>query len=139
MARYYDPTTRTEALEGIHDISQATSEDDMPEASRAWFTDDPIPEGKQWVNDPTGKFPILADRPPPDQNTLKAIERQWAQSELLATDPALLPDAPYTDDEKTKIRAYRAALRNPDREKNSGYPAQSWRPVFPADVKRPGA
>lgn len=137
MPRYYDPATGTEALEGIHDTENATSMDDMPEASKAWFTR-PAAEGKQWQNDPTGKFPIEVDIPPPSQDDLKAAERQWARSELLATDPAILDDSPYTDDEKTKLRTYRTALRNPAREATAGYPAQSWRPTFPADVKRPG-
>lgn len=136
--RYYDPTTGTEALDGIHDISQCTALEAMPEASRDWFTSEPIPEGKQWQTDPTGKFPILADIPPPIEADQKATQRQWARAELAATDSAMLPDSPYTDDEKAKLTTYRAALRNPAREAGTGFPADSWRPVFPEGIKRPG-
>ena len=137
MTRFYDPATGTEALEGIHDTEGATRSDDMPEASREWF-DRPAREGFTWKTDPTGKFPIETPTPPPTTNELSAQERAWARSELTSTDAAMLSDSPYTDAERAKIKAYRTALRNPAREAATGYPAQTWRPTFPAGVKRPG-
>ena len=135
--RYYDPTTQTEALEGIHDTDTATAKSTMPAASQDWFEREPA-AGKQWANDPTDTYPIETDIPPPRPADLSAIERQWARAELLATDPALLPDSPYTADEQTQLKAYRTALRNPAREAATGFPADTWRPTFPADIKRPG-
>ena len=137
MPRFYDPTTGTEALEGIHDTTNATAQDAMPEAAREWF-ERPAADGKQWVNDPTNTYPVEVDIPPPTNDELKAIQRQWVQSELLATDPALLPDSPYTDDEQTQLKAYRTALRNPARESANGFPDESWRPTWPEGVKRVG-
>ena len=137
MPRYYDPATGTEALEGLHDTQEATKETDMPQESRAWFTR-PAAEGKQWQTDPTGKFPIEVETPPPTREALRIQERAWAQTALKATDAAMLSDSPYTDEEKKKIQTYRKALRNPDREAATGYPADAWRPTWPASIKRPG-
>lgn len=135
--RYYDPKTQTEALEGIHDTDTATAKSTMPAASQDWFERAPA-AGKHWQNDPTNTYPIETDIPPPSDADQRAEQRQWAQSELSRTDPALLPDSPYTDPEKDLVKAYRTALRNPAREQTAGYPAASWRPVFPASVKQPG-
>ena len=138
MPRYYDPTTGTEALEGIHDTTNATAEQDMPTEAREWFTR-PARDGYRWQIDTTGKFPVEVAIPPPTIAELKTAERAWAQSELLATDPAMLPDSPYTDGEKTQIQVYRDALRNPAREATRSYPDPVfWRPEFPSGIKRPG-
>ena len=137
MPRFYDPATGTEALEGIHNTDNATSSDDMPEASRAWFTRE-AREGHRWETDPTGKFPIEVPIPPPTNAELSASERAYARQELAATDAAMLPDSPYTEPQRAEIQAYRTALRNPAREATTNYPAESWRPTFPAGVKRPG-
>ncbi len=45
----------------------------------------------------------------------KNRERQWAKRELSQTDSILLPDSPYTTEEREQIQTYRAALRNPNR------------------------
>lgn len=136
--RYYDPTTQTEVFERSHDISTATAMSDMPMAAQAWFSPEPPAEGMQWQTDSTGTYPEQVPIPPPNDADQRAIERQWARSELTRTDPVLLPDSPYTDADKALIRTYRTALRNPAREQSQGYPAESWRPVFPASVKQPG-
>ena len=145
MTRYYSPTDRNEQFatpetdaEGtITEVppTGATADSDMPEASRAWFTSDPIPDGKQWQNDPTGRFPVLADIPPPTDTELRAAERAWAASELRRTDFAMLPDSRHTGADLDAIRAYRHALRNPQREATTGYPAQSWRPSLSVEVE----
>ena len=139
MARYYDPETGSEPLEGRDDIKGATKESDMPKAAQEWFTR-PVAEGKQWQTDPTGKFPVEVDKTPTPLTAAerKKQERAWAQTELKATDAAMLTDSPYTDEEKKKIQAYRKALRNPDREAATGYPTTPWRPRWPATIKRPG-
>ena len=134
MMRYYDPKTGTESIN-----ETGTPIENMPEASRKWFEPDSTPDGMEWVNDPTGRFPVLQEVPLPTNDELKIIERQWAQSELNATDSAVLPDSPYTNEQKTLIKTYRAALRNPARELTENYPAETWRPVFPVGIKRPGA
>ena len=137
MPRFYDPKTGTEALEGIHDTTGATPDTEMPSSSRAWF-ERPAADGMQWQTDPTGKYPVEVPIPPPTTDELKAIERAWVQTELAATDPAMLPDSPYSEEHRQALQDYRAALRNPTREATSAYPDQSWRPAFPAGVKRPG-
>ena len=136
--RYYDPETGSEALEGIHDISRATAFEDMPATSQAWFSPDPIPEGKQWVTDATGKYPVLEDIPPPTSKEKRETERNWSKSELALTDVIMLSDSPYTEEQREQVKIYRAATRNPFREATVGYPDQSWRPEWPSDVKRPG-
>ena len=137
MPRFYDPKTGTEALEGIHDTEGATPDTDMPAESREWFTR-PAKDGHQWETDPTGKFPVEVPIPPPTSEELKAVERAWAQAELLATDTALVRDSRYSEEDQAKIETYRAALRNPTREATENYPDESWRPVWPDGVKRPG-
>ena len=137
MPRFYDPATGTEALEGIHNTDSATSSDDMPEPSRQWFEREAA-SGMRWVTDPTGKFPIEEPIPAPTSQELTAAERAWASSELTRTDPVMLSDSPYTAPERTLVQTYRAALRNPAREATTGFPAESWRPTFPANVKQPG-
>ena len=138
MPRFYDPKTGTEALEGINDLKGCTSSDDMPESSRAWF-DRPARDGKQWKTDPTGKFPVEVDIPPPTTDQLKETERAWSAQELAATDPVMLSDSPYSDEQRDAVRTYRSALRNPAREANSAYPDPLfWRPEWPKGVKRPG-
>ena len=132
MPRFYDPKTGTEALEGIHDMDGATADDDMPAESRKWFDDDPVPEGKVWAVDPTGKFPILVDIPAPTADEIAQDDRAWAQSELLLTDRVLVSDSPYSKADQDKVTAYRHKLRNPQRA------AKDWqRPEWPKDVKRP--
>ena len=125
MSRYYDPNTGTESLD-----ETGTSIDDMPPASRKWFEADSTPAGKQWETDPTGTFPVLVDIPPPSPADLTAADRSWAESELRRTDFILLPDSPYSDEHQTLVKAYRNALRTPQR---TGSP---WvRPEWPAGVK----
>ena len=136
MPRYYNPATGTEALEGIHDTNNATSETDMTEESREWFKR-PARNGMRWKTDPTGKFPVEIPIPPPTTEELKARERAWSAAELAATDLAMLPDSPYSASERESIQTYRASLRNPAREATEAYPDPSWRPVFPAGVKHP--
>ena len=136
MTRFYDPITRTEAFEGIHNLDNAISSDDMPEEYLAYFNNKHV-LGKVWVNDSTGRYPIEIDIAAPTLEENKEIQRSWATSELFATDRTLLPDSPYTDQEQTQIKIYRAALRNPAREQTAGYPEPSWRPVWPAGIKRP--
>ena len=137
MPRFYDPKTGTEALEGIHDLEGTTKDSDMPEESRLWF-ERPAREGHRWENDPTGKYPVEVPIPPPTSDELAATERAWAQQELAATDAAMLPDSPYSDEHRQSIQNYRQALRNPNRTDTAGFPEQSWRPTWPDNVKRPG-
>jgi len=73
----------------------------------------------------------------PDRSVLEAGERSWAQSQLRRTDFIILPDSAYTDDERDKVKTYRAALRNPTRSKTGAFPDVSWRPVWPQGVKEP--
>ena len=87
--------------------------------------------GLQWQTDPTGTYPVEVAIPPPTSDERKAVERAWVQAELAATDAAMLPDSPYTDEEKTQIEDYRQTIRNPAREDTATYPAESWRPNIP--------
>ena len=137
MPRFYNPDTKTEALEGIHDIENCTLESDMPEESREWFTR-AARDGYQWQNDATGTYPVEVRIPEPTREELSAKERKWVWEQLKATDPTLLSDSPYSDSDKQKIKRYRKKLRNPQREKANGFPQESWRPVWPDGVKRPG-
>ena len=127
MSRYYDPTTQTESLD-----ETGTSIEDMPPASRAWFDSDPAPAGKRWANDPTNKFPVLVDIPPPTAEENAADDRAWAARELAVTDKILFSDSPYSEGHQTLVRTYRNALRTPQRT------AENWtRPTWPDGVKRP--
>jgi len=136
MPRFYDPKTGTEALEGIHDTNGCTADEDMPEASQEWF-ERPARDGHQWETDPTGKFPIEVPIPPPSDDELKATEKEWARSELYATDRVFVKDTKYTEEEQKAVETYRQALRNPEREKADGFPDTSWRPQWPEGVKHP--
>lgn len=137
MTRYYDPKTETEVLTGIHETENTTNIDDMPEESKEWFKR-PAKPGYKWKTDKTGKYPVEVLITPPTNEEQKNRERQWAKRELSQTDSILLPDSPYTTEEREQIQTYRAALRNPNREKAAGFPSSSWRPTFP-NVKHPGA
>ena len=135
--RYYDPITHSEPVAGINDLTGATAETAMPEASRAFFQRE-AKAGFMWAKDPSNPWPIEIPIPAASPAELRAIERAWAGRELFLTDPVLIADSPYTEQEQTQIRVYRTALRNPAREATTRYPDPSWRPVFPAGVKRPG-
>ena len=74
----------------------------------------------------------------PSQTEQEATERDWAQNQLRRTDFIILSDSPYTDNERQKVRTYRAALRNPTRTSTNAFPDTSWRPVWPEGVKLPG-
>ena len=136
MTRYYHPETMSEVTENFDSVTNKTSIDDMPAASKEWFTREVTP-GKEWVNDPTGRFPIEQDIPPPTQSEQEATERAWAQNQLRRTDFIILPDSPYTEPHRQLVKTYRAALRNPTRTTHATFPAQTWRPTFPAGVKEP--
>ena len=137
MSRFYDPKTGTEALDGIHELSGTTSIEDMPEPSRQWFSEEPIPDGMKWENDPTGKYPVLVPIPPPTDEQKAAAARNWARSQLRATDFIILPDSPYTDAEREQVRLYREALRNPTRDVQRATFDDNWRPPWPKNVKVP--
>ena len=65
------------------------------------------------------------------------LEKAWAMRELSITDRAMVPDFPETPENIEKIKEYRGKLRNPARTLSTGFPDKSWRPEWPAGVKRP--
>ncbi|HGA2318121.1 TPA: tail fiber assembly protein [Pseudomonas putida] len=71
-----------------------------------------------WAND---GYPELADPPPPPAETLAAIERQWRDAQLLATDGVVSRHrdeveegvaTTLTLEQYAELQAYRRALRN---------------------------
>ena len=91
-------------------------------------------EGMILNADESGITPTIHQ--PTNQEQEKS-ERIWARQELRRTDFIILPDSRYSEADQTAVKAYRALLRNPTRMNSPGFPAQSWRPSFPAGVSNP--
>ena len=140
MTRFYDPTTGTEALEGVHDVSNATAMEDMPEASREWF-ERPAADGKQWVTDPVWTVPGGTGYSSTDRPAAKGQRNAHghAQSWLRTDHVAVLQDSKYY-----RGRSEQATTCLPSRTQEStkreaatrGYPSQTWRPVLSVRIDR---